>query len=136
MVNYERYAKMLETLIHGLLPNATPPVIDKIENILIDLELDWYAFGTWFDEYIRNNNISLQEVDLVCMLYQYIAYDFKTYMQEQYQESVPELQVHCDDEDTKFTNWRELIQWVKELKERNLNAWEDGFVQAMSAFSG
>ncbi len=126
----------LETLIHGLLPNATPPVLGKIDNVLNDLELDWYAFGKWFDETIRNNSLSLQEIDLVCMLYQFISYDFKTYMQEQYHEAAPELQVHCDDEDTKFTNWQVLTQWIEELEDRNPQAAEDGFVRAMYAFYG
>ncbi|MHA2246329.1 MAG: hypothetical protein ACXADY_15300 [Candidatus Hodarchaeales archaeon] len=136
MERKDSYIMMLETLIHGLLPNATPPVLGKIYNVFNDLKLDCYAFGKWFDEIFRNNSLFLQEIDLVCMLYQYIVYDFKTYMQEQYQESIPELQMHCDYEDTKFTNWQGLTQWIEELEERNPQAAEDGFVGAMYAFYG
>ncbi|MFX0125516.1 MAG: hypothetical protein ACFFAE_17980 [Candidatus Hodarchaeota archaeon] len=57
-------------------------------------------------------------------------------MQEQYHETPPELQVHCEEEDSKFTNWQELIQWIEELEKRNPKAWEDGFVQGMYVFSG
>ncbi|MFX0209136.1 MAG: hypothetical protein ACFFDT_24345 [Candidatus Hodarchaeota archaeon] len=70
------------------------------------------------------------------MLYQYIGYDFQTYMQEQYQESPPELLVQCEEDDSKFTNWQDLIHWIEELEKRNPKAWEDGFVQGMYAFSG
>ena len=57
-------------------------------------------------------------------------------MQKQYHETPPELQVHCEEEDSKFTNWQEIIKWIEELEERNPKAWEDGFVQGIYAFSG
>jgi len=57
-------------------------------------------------------------------------------MQETYQENPPDLQVYCDEEDSKFTNWHEVIQWIEELEDRNPKAWEDGFVQGMYAFPG
>ena len=136
MERKDNYTMMLESLIQGLIPNATLPVLGKIDDVIHDLALDIEAFGKWIDEYIQNVKLSLQEIDLVCMMYQYIAYDLKKYMQEQYQETPPELQVRCDNEDTKFTNSQELIRWIEELEERNPKAWKDGFVQGMYAFSG
>lgn len=127
---------MLESLVQGLIPNATSPVLAKIDDMIHDLALDIEAFGKWFDEYIRKNNLSLQEIDLVCMMYQFIVYDLKVYMQEEYQESIPELQVRCDEEDTKFTNWQGFLKWIEDLEEKNPNAAKDGFIRAMYAFSG
>ena len=58
------------------------------------------------------------------------------YMQNQYQETPPELLVQCEEEDSKFMNWQEIIQWIEELEKRNPKAWEGGLIQGMYAFSG
>lgn len=136
MERKDSYTLTLEALLQGLIPNATPPAVIRIIDLIHDLLPDIDAFGKWFDRQIRTNNLSLQDIDLVCMLYQFISYDFQTYMQKQYLEISPELMVHCDEEDSRFTNWQELLQWIEELEERNPKAWEDGFVQGMYAFSG
>ena len=136
MQRKDSYTLTLEALLQGLIPNATPPAVIKIVDLIHDLLPDLDAFGKWFDQQIRTNNLSLQDIDLVCMLYRYIVNDFQTYMQEQCHETPPELQVHCEEEDSKFTNWQEIVQWIEELEERNPKAWEDGFVQGIYAFSG
>jgi len=133
-MNFERYSLVLEYLFQGLIPNATPHALGKIDDVMHDLALDGEAFGKWFDMYIQKNNLSLQEIDLVGLLFQFIAYDLTTYMKEQYQETAPKLQVHCDDEDTKFTNWQELLRWIEELEVRNPHAAEDGFIKGLYAF--
>ena len=136
MERKDSYTMMLEALIQGLIPYATIPVLIKIDDVIHDLALDIDAFGKWLDEYIRNKSISLQKVDLAGMLYKFIDYDFKKYMQDTYQESPPDLQVFLDEEDSKFMNWPEMIQWIEELEDRNHKVWEDGFVQGMYNFSG
>ena len=136
MERKDSYTMMLEALIQGLIPYATLPVLIKIDDVIQDLALDIDAFGRWFDEYIRSNSISLQEVDLGGMMYKFISHDFKTYMQETYQENPPDLQVYCDEEDSKFTNWQEITKWIEELEDRNPKAWKDGFIQGMYAIPG
>ena len=111
-MSFERYSLFLEYLIQGLIPNATPHALGKIDDVMHNLALDGETFGKWFDMYIRKNNLSLQEIDLVGLLFQFIAYDLTTYMQAQYQETAAKLHVHCDNEDTKFTTWQELHRWI------------------------
>jgi hypothetical protein len=134
MSDYERFALVLEMVIQGLIPNAHPQALGKIDDVIHDLALDWEAFGIWFDNQIRKNNLSLQEIDLVGLVYQYIAYDFKRYMHEQYNETSPDLEVLSDEEDTKFTNWQEICRWIEDLETRNPQAAEDGFVKGLYAF--
>ena len=125
---------VLQVIIHGILPNATVPALGRLGDIIHDLALDWDAFGKWFDDKIKIKKISLQEVDIVGMTYEFIAYDFSNYMLEQFQLKLPNFKIYYDDEDTYFTNWTEIIHWLSELKEKNPVAWEDSFVQGMYVF--
>jgi hypothetical protein len=136
MKRKDNYTMMLEALIQGLIPNATLPVLTKIANVIQGLQLDVEAFGKWFDAQLRIKNLSLQNIDFVCMLYQYLAYDIKKYIQEQYQEEIPELLIHCDDEDTNFTNWQELLRSFEHLEKQNPQASKDGFIKGLLAFYG
>lgn len=125
---------VLQLIMQGILPNATIPVLGRLEDLIHDLALDWDAFGIWFDKQIHTKQLSLQEIDLVEMTCQYIADDFIQYMQEQFQETPPHFEIVADDEDTYFTNWTEIINWINDLKEKNPQAWLNGFVQGMLAF--
>lgn len=136
MKKKDNYTMMLEALIQGLIPNMTLPVLNKIDSLIQSLQLDVDAFGMWFDKQLKTNNLSLQNIDFLCMLYQYIAYDIKNYIQEQYQEEIPELHIHCDDEDTNFTNWQELLAWFEHLEKQNPKSSENGFIKGLHAFYG
>ena len=125
---------VLELIIHGIFPNATIPALGRLGDIIHDLALDWDAFGKWFNDQIRIRKISLQEVDIVGVTFEFIAYDFSTYMLEQFQLKLPGFEIYYDDEDTHFSNWTEIINWLSELKEKNPIAWKDSFVQCMCAF--
>ena len=37
---------VLTLIIHGIFPNATIPVLGRLEDIIHDLALDWDDFGT------------------------------------------------------------------------------------------
>ena len=134
MKNSQLDAEVLELIIHGIFPNATIPALGRVQDLIHDLALDWDAFGIWLDTQIQEEKLSLQKIDFVGKVYQFIAHDFTTYMLEKYSEEVPLLHLSFDDEDSHFTNWTILLNWISDLKERNPQAWKDGIVQAMISF--
>jgi hypothetical protein len=134
MKNVQIDAGVLELIIHGIFPNATTPALGRVHDLIHDLAIDWDAFGIWFSSHVQEENLSLQEIDIVGKAYQFIAHDLTIYMKDKYEEEVPLLQISFDAEDSYFTNWHDLLDWISELKHRNFEAWGDGIIQSMISF--
>ncbi|MFX0209135.1 MAG: hypothetical protein ACFFDT_24340 [Candidatus Hodarchaeota archaeon] len=49
MERKDSYTLTLKALLQGLIPNATPPAIIKIVDLVHDLLPDIEAFGKWVD---------------------------------------------------------------------------------------